>query len=263
MVCFHLLIPVVLCVFCQKLPIPDFTSCFAQIGLLWFLFKPQQYWEQWHLREIMLCVGSWWDLWRCGKDLAGHKTKLMVGRRPYLWHIRRSLVWLIQAFRCTHTHFRNYFLGECFDRCVNRKQQNMQTSRDKQRRGTNGPLDKGQERVVEYEGSSISMHSWHPNTLHKWAQTSHFEAGAGCISSIYIIHPCLEVFPSMHSWHPNTWQSWAQTFHLGGKHSISFPSGHAIDGYDHREVGSWHGRHRASLCTMLILKVCLGLALNE
>ena len=111
MVCFHLLIPVVVCVFCQKLPIPDFTSCFVQIGLLWFLFKPQQYWEQWHLREIMLCVGSWWDLWRCGKDLAGHKTKLMVGRRPYLWHIRRSLVWLIQAFRCTHTHFRNYFLG--------------------------------------------------------------------------------------------------------------------------------------------------------
>ena len=81
-------------------------------GLLWFLFKPQQYWEQWHLRELMLCVGSWWDLWRCGKDLAGHKTKLMVGRRPYLWHIRRSLVWLIQAFRCTHTHFRNYFWGE-------------------------------------------------------------------------------------------------------------------------------------------------------
>ena len=183
MVCFNLLIPVVVCVFCQKLPIPDFTSCFAQIGLLWFLFKPQQYWEQWDLREIMLCVGSWWDLWRCGKDLAGHKTKLMVGRRPYLWHIRRSLVWLIQAFRCTHTHFRNYFLGECFDRCVDRKQQNMQTSRDKQRRGTNGPLDKGQERVVEYEGSSISMHSWHPNTLHKWAQTSHFKAGAGCISS--------------------------------------------------------------------------------
>ena len=177
----------------------------------------------------------------------------MVGRRPYLWHIRRSLVWLIQAFRCTHTHFRNYFLGECFDRCVDRKQQNMQISRDKQRRGANGPmLDKGQERVVEYEGWSISMHSWHPNTLHKWAQTSHFEAGAGCISSIYIIHPCLEVFTSMHSWQPNTWQSWAQTFHLGGKHSISFPSGHAIDGYDHREVGSWHGRHRASLCTLLI-----------
>ena len=177
MVCFHLLTTVVVCVFCQQLPIPDLfcSNCelfkrAIDIKCLWlaccgFCFSRNNT-ESNDISDNLCCVLEVGEIF-------GDVAKIWPATRPNEWWAGDRIFgtlgdpwcdWyrLSGVRRRTHT-FAITFLGKCFDRCFDRKQQNMQISRDKQRRGANGPmLDKGQERVVEYEGWSISMHSWHP-----------------------------------------------------------------------------------------------------